>query len=319
MNRMRRRQQLGLHLVLIAILALTLLPMAFVVNNSLRTNSEKNHSFFGLPKAAVAGFQITGNRLAGLQKFDVAESSDKGAKIDSVDYGEAMNRTWHKLVQGYSYAWEIIHPYMLNTILVCLATVIGVVGIGSMSAYLFSRCRFPGRNALFVTVLSFMMIPGVLTLVPSFMWVKRLGMLNSHIVLILPYIAGGQVFAIFLFKGFFDGLPGELFESARLDGAGHFRLYWNLVLPLSKPVISVVSIVTVLSTWNNFLWPFITNSDSKYHVVASGLFLMNQTSAAENHATMFAAYILASIPLLILFMYATKPFMAGVTSGAFKA
>lgn len=273
----RGKGQFALHAVLIAILSLTLLPFAFVINNSLRTNSEMNHAFFGLPKI-------------GKQLFD-----------------------------GYAYAWDVLRPYTLNTIFVCLVTVIGVVLVGSVSAYVFSRCRFRGRNTLFMAVLAFMMIPGVLTLVPSFMWVKQLGLLNSHWVLILPYMAGGQVFAIFIFKGFFDGLPGELFESARIDGAGHFKLYWNLVLPLSKPVIAVVAIVNILGTWNNFLWPFITNSDAKYHVVSSGLYLMNGSTVAANYATMFAAYVLASIPLLVLFLYATKPFMAGVTSGAFKA
>jgi ABC-type glycerol-3-phosphate transport system permease component len=266
-----------LHAALIAILILTLAPFVFVLDNSLRTNSEMNHAFFGLPKIGK------------------------------------------QLFAGYAYAWEVLRPYTLNSILVCLVTCVGVVLVGSVSAYVFSRCRFKGRNALFLAVLAFMMIPGVLTLVPSFLWVKKLGLLNSHWVLILPYMAGGQVFSIFLFKGFFDGLPGELFESARMDGAGHFRLYWSLVLPLSKSVIAVVAIVNILGTWNNFLWPFITNSDAKYHVVSSGLYLMGQSNVAANYSTMFAAYVLASIPLLILFLYATKPFMAGVTSGAFKA
>lgn len=274
----RRLSQTMLHAVLIAILGLTLMPLLFVINNSLRSNSELNHSFFGLPR-----------------------------------------RTFAELFEGYTYAWDVLRPYMLNTVLVCLATVVGVVLIGSVSAYVFSKCRFRGRKSLFMAVLAFMMIPGVLTLVPSFLWVKQLGLLNSHWVLILPYMAGGQIFAIFLFKSFFDGLPGELFESARMDDAGHFRLYWSLVLPLSKSVIAVVAIVNILGTWNNFLWPFITNSDAKYHVVSSGLYLMGQSTVAANYSTMFAAYVLAAIPLLVLFLYATKPFMAGVTSGAFKA
>ncbi len=263
--------------MLIAILTLTLLPFLFVINNSMRTNSEMYHSFFGLPKLGKA------------------------------------------LFDGYAYAWEVLRPYTLNTIFVCVVTGVGVVFVGSVSAYVFSRCRFKGRNTMFLAVLAFMMIPGVLTLVPSFLWVKQLGLLNSHWVLILPYMAGGQVFAIFLFKSFFDGLPGELFESARMDGAGHFRMYWSMVMPLSKSVIAVVGIVNILGTWNNFLWPFITNSDAKYHVISSGLYLMGQSQVSSNYSTMFAAYVLASIPLLVLFLYATKPFMAGVTSGAFKA
>jgi len=272
-----QKDQLAIHGVLIAILALTLMPFAFVLNNSFRTNADLNQSFFGLPKI-------------GAQLWD-----------------------------GYSYAWEVLRPYTLNTIFICVVTMLLVVFIGSASAYVFSKCRFQGKHFLFMIVLAFMMIPSVLTLVPSFMWVKQLGLLNSHWVLILPYTAGGQIFAIFLFKGFFDGLPNELFESAKMDGAGHARLYWNLVLPLSKSVISVVAIVTILGTWNNFLWPFITNSDAQYHVVSSGLYLMNSSQVSANYSTMFAAYMLASIPLLVLFLYATKPFMAGVTSGAFKA
>ncbi len=315
----RRRGQFLLHATLIFILSLTLLPFVFVINNSLRTNSEMNHSFFGTPRAAAQGIEITRERLAGKETFTVSETQEKGAQVSVLGYWDAMKTIASQLTDGYRYAWEVLRPYTLNTVLVCLATVFGVIFVGSVSAYVFSKCRFPGKKALFMAILSFMMIPGVLTLVPSFMWVKQLGLLNSHWVLILPYIAGGQVFAIFLFKSFFDGLPNELFESAKMDGANHLTLYWNLVLPLSKPIISVVAITNILGTWNNFLWPFITNSDEKYHVVSSGLFIMRGTAVSANYATMFAAYVLASIPLLILFLYATKPFMAGVTSGAFKA
>lgn len=288
MIRQRRSNDLIIHAILIAILAMTLLPFVFVINNSFRTNSEMNHSFFGLPQAASGLLSTTAETL-------------------------------HKLTESYRNAWEVLRPYILNSIFVCAVTAIAVVVLGSFTAYVFSRYKFPGSKALFVVILSFMMIPGVLTLVPSFMWVKQLGLLNSYWVLILPYVAGGQIFAIFVFKGFFDGLPGELFESARLDGAGHFKQYWHLVLPLSKQIVSVVLIVNVLGTWNNFLWPFITNTDAKYHVISSGLYSMSSSQLASNYATMYAAYVLSSIPILILFLYATKPFMSGVTSGAFKA
>lgn len=316
----QRRSQILLHATLIFILTLTLMPFVFVINNSFRTNPEMNHSFFGLPEAARDGISMTADKVTGkADTFEVARSREKGAEVDRLDYGAAIGRVWTQLSDGYRYAWEVLRPYTLNTIIVCLATVFGVIFVGSVSAYIFSKCRFKGKKVLFMAILSFMMIPGVLTLVPSFMWVKQLGLLNSHWVLILPYIAGGQIFAIFLFKSFFDGLPNELFESARMDGAGHLRLYWNLVLPLSKPIISVVAVTNILGTWNNFLWPFITNSDENYHVMSSGLYIMRGTAVSANFATMFAAYVLASIPLLILFLYATKPFMAGVTSGAFKA
>jgi ABC-type glycerol-3-phosphate transport system permease component len=293
-KRRRRINDLLLHAGLIFILALTLLPFVFVINNSFRTNYEMDHAFFGLPEAATKAYRL------------MREGKPFGGELAT-------------LFQSYSDAWQVLRGYTLNTLFVAAVTAFGVVVLGSVSAYVFSRYRFPGHRALFLFILSFMMIPGVLTLVPSFLLVKQLGLLNSYWVLILPYITGGQIFAIFLFKSFFDGLPSELFESARMDGAGHFRQYWNLVLPLSKQVTSVVLVTNILGTWNNFLWPFVTNSDEKYHTVSSGLFLMSSSSVATNYANMYAAYILSSIPMLVLFVYATKPFMAGLTSGAFKA
>lgn len=282
MTRQRRRSDLLTHLALIAILSLTLLPFVFLLNNSLRTNFELDHAFFGIPEAL-------------------------------------RNRDWNALFQSYRDAWPVLRPYTVNTLFVAAVTAAGVTTLGSVTAYVFSRYRFPGHRILFLAILSFMMIPGVLTLVPSFLLVKQLGLLNSYWVLILPYISGGQIFAIFLFKSFFDGLPSELFESARMDGAGHFRQYFNLVLPLSKQVFSVVLVTNVLGTWNNFLWPFVTNSDERFHTISSGLYLMSSSTVAINYANMFAAYTLSSIPMLILFLFATKPFMSGLTSGAFKA
>jgi len=191
--------------------------------------------------------------------------------------------------------------------------------MGSVVAYLLARYRFPGSRIVYFYIIATMMFPAVLMLVPSYMVVRELGLLNSFWALFFPYLAGGQVFAIFVFKGFFDGLPEELFESARLDGAGHFNLYTRIVLPLSKPVVSVVAIMTILGAWNNFMWPFVTNTDGSFHVIASGLFVMMRTPVAQNLGTIYAAYMLSSLPLLLLFIAATKPFIQGVTSGAFKA
>jgi ABC-type glycerol-3-phosphate transport system permease component len=325
----RKRQDILIHAILISLVALTLLPFLFVLNNSFRTNSELNHYYFGIPnpiKQAVAfsWFRLSGQeaRIQLRPERDDSSETRRAADIapQQLPYPGAMRQLWLDSTKGYRYAWGVLRPYMLNSFFVSICTMIGVVFIGSASAYIFSRYRFPGHRALFLGVISFMMIPGILTLVPSFLWMKTLGLLNSHAVLILPMIAGGQVMAIFLFKSFFDGLPQELFESARLDGASHFRQYWHIVLPLSKQVMAVVIIVNLLATWNSFLWPFIVNSDSNYYVVAQGLYMMSQqTQETSNQSTMFAAYTLASLPLLVLFVYATKPFMAGVTSGAFKA
>jgi len=326
---MGKSNQLILYIVLIVIVFLTMLPFIFVVNNSLRTNTEMYHSYFGFPKALSSIIKFTYFKLTSQEErilLKIAEDETAGEatraselEYKKVPYGEAVNYLWHKMTNGYSHSWKILSPYMLNTFFVCLVTAFGVIMIGSITAYIFSRYNFPGKQLLFMIILSVMMVPAVLTLVPSFLLVKKLGLLNSYWVLILPYISGGQILAIFLFKSFFDGLPEELFESARIDGAGHFTLYFRIVLPLSKQIIAVVLIMNILGTWNNFLWPFIANSDANYHVVASGLYIMGKSQVAANFATMFSGYVISSVPLLILFIYGTKHFITGITSGAFKA
>ena len=104
-----------------------------------------------------------------------------------------------------------------------------------------------------------------------------------------------------------------------MEGAGSLQILWRIYIPLAKPVYIAYGLVSVSYHWNNFLWPFITNTDGSHHVVASGLYVMANSADAKNHATMFAAYAISSIPLLVLFVYATKPFIRGVTQGALKA
>ena len=273
---MKKRTELLIHAVLLGSVILTMLPFLFVLNNSFRTNTEMYYSFFGLPNAFKQMVTLTIDTAVGRDHPVISQALKEELEHNNssaISYRKQMAILWARMIKGYRYCWSVFRPYMVNTLFVCVATVLGVILAGSISGYVFSRYRFPGQRALFICVLSLMMIPPVLTLVPGFLLVKKLGLLNSYWVLILPYVAGGQILAIFLFKGFFDGLPEELFESARLDGAGHVSLYLNIVLPLSRQIIAVVMIINVLSTWNNFLWPFVTNTDPTYHVVASGLFV----------------------------------------------
>lgn len=314
---MNRFKILLLHGFILLFAAATLFPLAFVLNNSFRTNSEIFHAFFGLPQSFKALAREAWPALAGNTTPIGIEPDDEAPR--QVTPRQAVAFHAGIAVRGYKFAWDVIRSYMLNSIFVCLTTAAAVVFLGSMTAYVLSRQRFFGSKAVYYFIISTMMFPGVLTLVPSFMLVKDLGLLNTYWAMILPYVAGGQVFATFVFKSFFDGLPEELFESARIDGAGHLQLYRHIVVPLSKPILSVVAVMTILGTWNNFLWPFITNTEGKYHVIASGLFVLVSSAYGQNYSTIFAAYVLSSIPLMLLFIYATKPFIQGVTSGAFKA
>ncbi len=311
------RRDLILHVIIGFFAVLTLVPFLFTLNNAWRTNAEMFRSFFGLPESLTQMVEAKRAQWAGVDaQFEV--ETDEGEVI-TVGAAEACGYLWRTATRGFRRSWVELRRYMINTFVTCGITACGVVFIGSMTAYILSRYRFFGSKTLFYYIIAVMMFPGVLTLVPSFLLVKNLGLLNTYLAMILPYIAGGQVFAIFVFKGFFDGLPEDLFESARIDGAGHIQLYLNIILPLSKPILSVVTIMNVLSTWNNFLWPFIVNTDRKYDVVASGLYVLATSAFANSYSTLFSAYMLSAIPLLVLFTYATRPFIQGVTSGAFKA
>ncbi|MCX7847544.1 MAG: carbohydrate ABC transporter permease [bacterium] len=306
-----------LHLFLLMVAVPTLMPFVFVLNNSFRTSSEMLHGYFGVPRAARAALSCAWRALRGSPgpSFVITDAKQTLA----LSHTHALRYHLRLLLRNYRDAWTSVRPYLRNTLWVVCAVATGVLILGTATAFVLSRFPFPGRTVVFYYFLSTMMFPGVLTLVPSFLLIKRLGLLNSYSALIVPMVAGGQVFAIFVFKSFFDGLSQDLFDAAKIDGAGLFSLYWHLLLPLSRPVIAVVLIINILGTWNNFLWPFIVNTDPRYHIVASGLYVMSASESASNPGMLFAAYVITSIPLLLLFACATRAFMQGMTSGAFKA
>jgi ABC-type glycerol-3-phosphate transport system permease component len=211
-----------------------------------------------------------------------------------------------------------------NSILVTTANVMGVLILATLAAYAFARFNFPGKQFFFFMIIALMMIPGVLTLIASFMWVRalfgwdKLNLIDSYWVLILPAVAGAQVGAIFLCRSFFASLPGELFEAAKMDGASNIQIIWNIVLPLSKPILGTVAILNILGTWNDFMWPLLTTGDKQMYTIAIGLRYFQGTFSTD-YGPLFAGYTIASVPLIVLFLLTMRHFIAGLTSGAIKA
>ena len=219
--------------------------------------------------------------------------------------------------ENYVRSASVVGKYILNSIFVTAATVIGVVVCSSLAAFAFARYRFPGKQALFWLVISLLMVPSVLTMVPAFVLVKQMGLLNSHWGLILPSIASNQVFAIFILRGFMASLPEELFESARIDGASIWHCYFNIALPLSRPGISVVVITTLLTSWNDFIWPLLIINDDNLRTVPIGLAFF-QTQFITDYGPLMAGYVISSLPLLIVFILTSREFIRGLTAGAVK-
>lgn len=219
--------------------------------------------------------------------------------------------------QNYVVAFKQLSKYFWNTVLITGISVPAVLLVSSMSAFVFARYSFPGRTVLFYTIISLLMVPFILTLVPAFVWIKQLGLLNTYWALIFPYVAGGQVFAIYLLRSFFATIPNDIFDSATVDGANIFQTYWRIALPLTTPMLSVVAIVNTLNVWNDYIWPLVTLQQDNMRTITIGLRYF-QGQFQINYGPLFAGYILGSLPLLILFLVAMRPFVSGLTSGAIK-
>lgn len=219
--------------------------------------------------------------------------------------------------ENYGFAFEIVLEFIRNSIVISGVTVVGVLLLASLSAYAFGVLEFPGRQMLFYLVLSLMMVPSAMTLIPSFVLVKDLGLMNTYWAMILPWIASGQVFAMFILRTFFESLPKELFDAARIDGASEWQGYWRIALPLSKSMLGVAAILNILGTWNNLIWPYLTVQKQALLPLTPGLWAY-QTEYFTRYGLTMAGLLIGSIPLVILFVFTSRWFVAGLTSGAIK-
>lgn len=248
--------------------------------------------------------------------FTLFTSFKDNSQFFSTFWGPAFPLHW----SNYTDAWQQLYPVLINTIFVGVISAFGVVFLASLSAYVFARHRFPGSSAIFYAIIALLMIPSVLTLIPLFLLVKNIGLLNTYWVLILPYIAGGQAFAIFVLRSFMAALPEEIFESARIDGASEFLIYRRIAVPMAKPILGTLAILALLGTWNDYIWPSVTLRNADLWTISLKLVsFSSQWASLQQYGPMFAGYVIASIPLLILFMFTMRLFIEGLASGAIKA
>ncbi len=219
--------------------------------------------------------------------------------------------------ENYPRAFETVKTYIWNSLIISGVSVVGMIAMATISAWAFARYPFPGREVLFYLILALLMIPGELTLIPSFLLVNSLGLLNTRWVLMLPYMAGGQVFAIFVLRSFFEGMPEELFEAARIDGASEISTFLRVAMPLANSIVGVVAIMHITSTWNDLIWPMITVNTKKLMTLTIGLYAF-RNEMYTRWGTLMAGYVIASIPMIILFAFTSRLFVEGLASGALK-
>jgi multiple sugar transport system permease protein len=205
--------------------------------------------------------------------------------------------------------------WFLNTVVVTTATVVGNLFFCSLAGYAFARIKFFGREVVFVLVLVTLMIPFQVVMIPTFLIVRKLGMIDTLGGLILPNLA--QAFGIFLLRQFFRTLPIELEEAARIDGASRLGVLFKIVLPLSGPALATLAVITFMWTWNDFLWPLITIYSPNNMTLQLGL---TTFTGAHQSATnlLMAANVMSMIPVLLLFFFAQRYFIRGIATTGLK-
>jgi len=200
--------------------------------------------------------------------------------------------------------------YYLNSIIVTASTTVLQILIASLAAYAFARLRFWGREGLFVLYLATLMIPFPVTLIPNFLIIRYLGWYDTYFALIVPGLF--SVFSTFLLRQYYRGLPLDLDEAARMDGASSFRIWWQIVVPLSGPVLATLAIFVFQGVWNEFLWPLVVTASEEMRTIPLGLAsFVGQYSTAWN--LLMAGSVIALLPVLIIYVIGQKWFVKGIT------
>jgi multiple sugar transport system permease protein len=207
--------------------------------------------------------------------------------------------------------------FYLNSLIVTGATVCGVLLTSSMAGYAFAKYQFPGRQLLFFAILATLMIPFFVTLIPVFYIVRQLGWIDNYKGLILPGIT--SAYGIFLMRQFIYGIPDELIDAARIDGASELRIYWRIVLPLAKPALATLGTFVFIGSWNSFLWPLLVVNNRDLYTVPLGLNSL-RTFAAEARSLhlLVSGAVLSIIPTLILFVFLQRYFIRGIALSGLK-
>ncbi|MCC6192212.1 MAG: carbohydrate ABC transporter permease [Anaerolineales bacterium] len=248
------------------------------------------------------------------------------ALVSFMNLGEALASRpypteWHP--ENYLEAWTGAHfsRYMLNSVIITAITLAGELVVSILAAYAFARIEFPGRNLLFGVLLSSMMIPGMVTMIPNLLtvtWLGRVGpipWLDNWPALTIPFM--GSVFSIFLLRQFFTQIPGELFDAARIDGAGHLRTLLQLVLPLSTAPLMVIVVLSFIGSWNALAWPLLVTNSDRWLPISAGLYNFVSDEGSKLHLVM-AGSVITILPILIMYFLTQRQFTESIARSGIR-
>jgi multiple sugar transport system permease protein len=334
-----------LHIILLAGAVVFAIPFAWLVTTSVKEEDET----FKYPPVWIPTRQIMldiHGKQMGLStmvvnghKIEVAEVEDlpNGSKsVRELFEGSRLGKSyiasgsqltkirqfglrWQNYSDALKYLPADTHGgllYLWNTVYITLLSILGTLFSSSLVAYSFARLRWPGRDLLFGVLLATMMIPGAVTMIPLFLIFRELGWIDTLRPLWATTFFGGA-FSIFLLRQFFLTIPTELEEAARLDGCSYFGIYWRIMLPLIKPALAALTIMTFMESWNNFMGPLIYISSPERMTLAYGLQLFQGQHSAE-FSLLMAASSLVVLPVLLVFFFTQRYFIQGITLTGIK-
>jgi multiple sugar transport system permease protein len=206
--------------------------------------------------------------------------------------------------------------YFFNSTVVAVAVTAGNLLFCSMLGYALAKLEFPGKRVLFAVVLATLMIPGLVTLVPLFVLIANLELTNTHAGLILPFVAGA--FGVFLMRQFILGIPDDLLDAARVDGAGEYRIFFRIVLPLCGPALATLGVLTFLSYWNSFLWPLVVATTEDMYTLPVALALFSIGQQESNIALLMAGSVVVILPVVVLFFAMQRYVIRGIATTGLK-
>ena len=237
--------------------------------------------------------------------------------------GEILNDPggWlpHSATLGNYRQWFValhIGTFFRNSVIVAVVTVLGNLVFCSMVGYALAKLDFPGKRALFTMVMVTLMVPGVVTFVPLFVVVAKLHLIDTYAGLILPFLT--SPIGVFLMRQFIRSIPDSLIEAARIDGAGEFRIFARIVLPLSGPPLATLGILTFLASWNNFLWPLVVAQNQDRYTLPVALSLYSTGEQATNYGLLLAGSVMVIAPIVAAFIALQRWFVQGVATTGLK-
>ncbi|MEM7798284.1 MAG: carbohydrate ABC transporter permease [Chloroflexota bacterium] len=280
--------------LLVIIIFVTLFPFWWVLRTALTTQSM---IFSDTTSLLPVGFTLDNFRRV-LGFVSTAENLEAGGS------GQSLN----------------FFLFLRNSIIFASLVTVGQVTFSTMAAYAFARLKFVGREFLFTLYIAALMVPGIVTLIPNFVLIRQLGLQQTFAGLVAPYFFMTP-FAVFFLRQFFIGINKDLEEAAKIDGASYFRIFWNIILPVSRPPITTLAIITFITAWNEYLWPRVVGGaeDSvRVLTVALNIFKSQQPSGAPDWSGLMAGTFLAIIPVLILYMVVGRRVIDSIQFTGFK-